>query len=136
LPGSIFDKYPFLLPNLVCTVFVVVGVLIGFFFLEETHVDKKDRRDVGLEMGRWMLEKLSWAQDKSIKFSEDDESASFIPKEKPRESSEDVEAGGPVEREIELPDALALHPIKAYSWRETFSAQVRLNILALGVLAL
>ena len=31
------------------------GVLIGIFFLEETHADKKYRRDIGIEAGRWLL---------------------------------------------------------------------------------
>ncbi|KAL9127061.1 MAG: hypothetical protein Q9217_003990 [Psora testacea] len=54
-PDTIFDKYPFLLPNLVCAVVLAVGVLIGMLFLEETHEEKKYRRDMGLEAGRWLL---------------------------------------------------------------------------------
>lgn len=50
--GTIFEQFPFLLPNLVCTSVVVLGVLVGFFFLEETHHEKKYERDVGLEMGK------------------------------------------------------------------------------------
>ena len=50
--GSIFDRFPFLLPNLVCAVILVVGVLIGIFFLEETHGDLKGRRDWGIETRR------------------------------------------------------------------------------------
>jgi len=30
-------------------------MIIGVLFLEETHEDKKDRRDIGLEIGDWML---------------------------------------------------------------------------------
>lgn len=61
--GTIFDTFPFLLPNLVCAVILACGVLIGILFLEETHEDKKGRRDVGLETGRWLLAKV-W-HDKS-----------------------------------------------------------------------
>ena len=32
-----------------------MGVLIGLLFLEETHAEKKHRRDIGLEIGRWIL---------------------------------------------------------------------------------
>ena len=55
LPGSFFDKYPYLLPNLVCTAVVIFGLVVGVLFLEETHEDKKDRKDIGLEMGRRVL---------------------------------------------------------------------------------
>jgi hypothetical protein len=137
-PGSIFDIYPFLLPNLVCTGFVFLGVVFGILFLEETHADKKDRRDIGLELGQWILRKLGFGSEQPLQL-DDDESAAFLPREK---QNSDLEADGQPsalelrEIEVELPDALARHPIKAYSWRETFNNQVMLNILALGVLAL
>lgn len=56
--GTIFDKYPFLLPNLVCVVVLLLGITIGILFLEETHVDLKSRRDYGCELGQRMLGKL------------------------------------------------------------------------------
>lgn len=34
---------------------LAIGVAIGILFLEETHEEKKYRRDVGLEAGRWIL---------------------------------------------------------------------------------
>ena len=54
-PGTLFEKFPFLLPNLVCALILVCGVAIGILFLEETHAEKKRRRDFGLEVGRWVL---------------------------------------------------------------------------------
>ena len=56
--GSLFDKYPFLLPNLVCVVILVFGIANGILFLEETHVTKKHRRDVGLDVGDYLMEKF------------------------------------------------------------------------------
>ena len=53
-PGTIFDSFPFLLPNLVCAAILAVGVLVGVLFLEETHEEKKYRRDIGLEAGCWI----------------------------------------------------------------------------------
>ncbi|KAL8854734.1 MAG: hypothetical protein Q9221_000516 [Calogaya cf. arnoldii] len=53
--GTLFDSYPFLLPNIVCALVLVVGILIGILFLEETHQEKRYRRDVGLEAGRKIL---------------------------------------------------------------------------------
>ena len=44
-----------MLPNLVCTIILACGVVIGILFLEETHEDRKYRRDIGLEIGQWLL---------------------------------------------------------------------------------
>ncbi|GAB7349358.1 hypothetical protein MBLNU459_g8487t2 [Dothideomycetes sp. NU459] len=54
-PGTIFERYPYLLPNIVCAGVVVFGMIIGILFMEETHEDKKHRRDIGLEAGDWIL---------------------------------------------------------------------------------
>jgi MFS family permease len=56
--GTLFDKYPFLLPNLVCVVVLVFGIANGVLFLEETHATKKYKRDIGLELGDLVLDKL------------------------------------------------------------------------------
>ena len=53
--GTVFDRHPFLLPNLVCAIILAIGVLIGILFLEETHEQKRTGRDVGLEVGQWIL---------------------------------------------------------------------------------
>jgi MFS family permease len=55
--GTIWEQFPFLLPNLFCTAVVVTGMLIGVLFLEESHEDLRHRRDRGLEAGNWIL---SW----------------------------------------------------------------------------
>ncbi|KAL8700349.1 MAG: hypothetical protein Q9224_001005 [Gallowayella concinna] len=52
---KLFENYPFLLPNIVCASILVIGILIGILFLEETHQEKKYRRDLGLEAGRKIL---------------------------------------------------------------------------------
>ncbi|KAF2110684.1 major facilitator superfamily domain-containing protein [Lophiotrema nucula] len=56
--GTIFDSFPYLLSNLVCTAVVVFGLITGILFLEETHEDKKLERDRGIEIGRWILNKV------------------------------------------------------------------------------
>ncbi|KAK0514687.1 hypothetical protein JMJ35_003304 [Cladonia borealis] len=60
--GTIFDHYPFLLPNLVCAAVLAVGVLIGILFLEETHGQKKHRRDLGIVAGQWILSHIGHRQ--------------------------------------------------------------------------
>ncbi|KAI1926066.1 hypothetical protein LOZ12_000507 [Ophidiomyces ophidiicola] len=56
--NTIFDRYPFLLPNLVCIAVLIVGITIGILFLEETHAEKRQKRDRGLELGVWLLRRL------------------------------------------------------------------------------
>ena len=53
--GTIFDQFPFLLPNLVCAIILALGVVVGVLFLEETHEELRNRRDFGIEAGRWFL---------------------------------------------------------------------------------
>lgn len=61
--NSLFGRFPFLLPNVVCTSVLILGIVIGFLFLEETHAEKKYRRDVGLEIGQWLLGSRSWRKE-------------------------------------------------------------------------
>ena len=56
--NSIFGYYPFLLPNLVCAMVLVIGVVVGTLFLKETHEVKRCRRDIGIEAGEWLLDQL------------------------------------------------------------------------------
>ena len=64
--GTLFDRFPFLLPNLVCAMILAFGVLIGVLFLEETHELKKNRPDMGLEYGKWILSHFS--KNSSVNF--------------------------------------------------------------------
>lgn len=57
-PGCIFDRLPYLLPNLFSACCVFIGVVIGVLFLEETHAKKKLRRDPGLELGNNLLSRV------------------------------------------------------------------------------
>lgn len=57
-PGTIWDRYPYLLPNLFSAFVVFIGVINGILFLEETHAEKKLRKDRGLELGNWILSGL------------------------------------------------------------------------------
>lgn len=55
---SLLQRYPYLLPNLVCTAVVIIGLAVGIFFLEETHEDMQDRSDLGLSIGKWILRRF------------------------------------------------------------------------------
>lgn len=41
--GSLFAIYPYLLPNLLCAVLLLVSIILGYFLLEETHPDMQPR---------------------------------------------------------------------------------------------
>lgn len=53
--GTIFDQFPYLLPNLFSAGAVLLGVIIGILFLDETHAEKKHRRDPGRELGKALV---------------------------------------------------------------------------------
>ncbi|KLP19544.1 tetracycline resistance protein TCR1 [Fusarium fujikuroi] len=55
--GTIWDRYPYLLPNLFSAATVFFGVIIGLLFLDETHAEKKSQRDRGREIGDYLA---SW----------------------------------------------------------------------------
>ncbi|KAH3919147.1 hypothetical protein HBH56_029400 [Parastagonospora nodorum] len=71
--GTIFETYPYLLPNIFCTMVVLFGLAVGILFLEETHEDRKYDRDCGREAGQWVLRKI-WRQDADAPFSDKDAS--------------------------------------------------------------
>ncbi|KAG5744549.1 hypothetical protein H9Q70_012751 [Fusarium xylarioides] len=52
--GTIWDRYPYLLPNLFSAATVFFGVIIGLLFLDETHAEKKSQRDRGREIGDYL----------------------------------------------------------------------------------
>ncbi|KAK4160767.1 MFS transporter [Cladorrhinum sp. PSN259] len=41
--GSLFERFPYLLPNLICAALLLVSILAGYFLLEETHPDMQPR---------------------------------------------------------------------------------------------
>ncbi|EGX91182.1 MFS multidrug transporter, putative [Cordyceps militaris CM01] len=49
--GTIWDRFPYLLPNLFSACTVLFGVIIGLLFLDETHAKKKFQRDRCREVG-------------------------------------------------------------------------------------
>lgn len=41
--GSLFEIFPYLLPNLICAALLLVSIILGYFLLEETHPDMQVR---------------------------------------------------------------------------------------------
>ena len=147
--GTLFDRFPFLLPNLVCAAILVIGVTIGILFLEETHEIKRHRRDLGLEMGRWItshfrreepLESFTKYGDANI-----EESTLLLADEEPPGYS--TREGTPTRRESRPQSPTAITRIaldikikegleqKTGGTHKAFTRQVLLNIVAYGILA-
>jgi hypothetical protein len=140
--GSIWDRFPYLLPNVVCTVIVTCGVGIGILFLEETHEEKKHRRDPGLEAGKWILSKvIRCAESKSASekevdldevlslLSDDDQPPGYRTNEtSPNPSTPSADC----QEALDLNDSrIAAKPAAA----KAFTKQVVLNIVGYGILA-
>lgn len=41
--GGLFDRFPYLLPNLICAALLLVSIVMGYFLLEETLPDMQPR---------------------------------------------------------------------------------------------
>lgn len=41
--GCLFDRFPYLLPNLICAGMLLMSIVLGYFLLEETHPDMQPR---------------------------------------------------------------------------------------------
>jgi hypothetical protein len=145
--GTIFETYPFLLPNLVCTGFVVLGLTIGILFLEETHEDRKYDQDRGCEAGQWLLRKL-WKRDAEETFDDKDasldEMSSML-----RDNDHDAQAyrsndSSPTlcstRTSISEPPEFSLDkelsPAPTFTLRQAFTKQICLNVVCYGILAL
>lgn len=70
--GTTFEHFPYLLTNLVCALAVAFSLTTGFLFLEETHEDKKERRDIGLEIGNWVMRRCKKAAVGPLSISKGD----------------------------------------------------------------
>lgn len=144
-PDSLFDKYPYLLPNLVCATVVVFGLLIGILFLEETHEDKKNKRDRGLEIGRRIIQLLNPKRENGylgahLEYLE--ETQLFLRDEN---HATDFVMDGSTPANLAATDAFETHsnctkctnePKRASSIWQAFTMQMLLLIIGYGILAL
>ena len=143
-PNSIFDRFPFLLPNLVCTFVVVLGLVVGILFLEESHEDKKYRRDLGLELGQRIVRLFQWkckanevgdlteTRETAHVFSLDEKRPSYQSTDSSRTSI--TSANEDVDFDPEYSPIPSTR--EKLSWRQGFTAQVLLIIIGYGILAL
>lgn len=141
--GTIFQTYPYLLPNLFCTAVVLFGLLVGILFLEETHEDRKYDRDCGREAGQWILRKIHGEEapldDKDASL---DELTSMLQDHDHDAPAYQSTSSSPTlcstRTSISEPPAFKLErDIRpAPTIRQAFTMQVCLNIVCYGILAL
>ncbi|KAI1738876.1 MFS general substrate transporter [Xylaria scruposa] len=152
-PGTIWDRYPYLLPNLFSAFVVLVGVINGLLFLEETHAQKKMERDRGLELGDWIMSKLTGfrkcaePRDEKSKLSEpeDDEMSPLINHDEQLptyRTNENTPASSPRLRSASAAaitqDSLDLTQSSEHmgvGFSKTFTRPVIMNIISFGILA-
>lgn len=133
---SIFDKFPFLLPNLVCVVILGFGILNGLLFIEETHPEKRFARDPGRQAGQYLVSKICYRRprqcdDKAMLFQTDDSLLDPPPGYRTAENSPLMSCSPPPV----LMDAENSTSKENRALSVTFSRQVILIIIGYGILA-
>lgn len=125
---------------------VVFGVLVGFFFLEETHHVKKYERDVGVELGKRILATFQRTEDvndlkseKSIALMSETELLIDDFEQLPRYQSTEGSPQIPVTTQSEILDIISLDSNDTNPEKEAplkpFTRQILLNIAGYGILA-
>jgi MFS family permease len=143
--GTIFETYPYLLPNLFCAVVVLFGLAVGVLFLEETHEDRKHDRDAGREVGQWVLRNL-WKRGADAPLTDKDTSLDEM-RSMLNDFNHDEQAYGSTSSSPTLcstrtsisepPEfALVRQSQPELSIRHAFPKQICMNILCYGILAL
>ncbi|KAF1997355.1 MFS general substrate transporter [Amniculicola lignicola CBS 123094] len=141
--GTVFETYPYLLPNVMCTGVVAIGLTVGLLFLEETHEEKKFDQDRGLEMGQWILNKVWRGQTDYTPLSDKDGS---LDERNPmlddhRSPNYQSTTSSPTlcssRSSLAEPPPFSLDAVRepAPTLREAFTPQVCLNIAGYGILA-
>lgn len=124
------------------------GVLIGILFLEETHESKKYRCDVGVDTGKWLLERLGIKpepapvtkidmndiEDQETLLEEDAPPGYRTTEGSPLQPSSRSQSPSVVPLDVQARggrhDKNKLHGV-----RKAFTKQVVLNIIGFGILA-
>ncbi|KAF2403835.1 MFS general substrate transporter [Trichodelitschia bisporula] len=136
--GGLFDRYPYLLPNLVCTGVVIFSFNVGLFFLGETHEDKLNRKDVCLSVGNRFLALFSV----NVKLPCEEEPQALDEKDEKDERCMGYSANSRFLPNISAPCSAqssvignGCKDIKNPSWLKGFTRQVLYVVVSVGFLA-
>ena len=146
--SKFFKEFPFALPNLVACIFFLIGLLMGILFLkvsypiyltpktfnahgeQETLETKRHRRDYGRVIGKRLVRVLTRKKKKS-KWRHGEEQASSLMRNT-RVSSWSTAGEGDEAHD----PSKQIAPSSPPSYREVFSPQSNINLLAYTLLAL
>ncbi|PGH10191.1 hypothetical protein AJ80_07550 [Polytolypa hystricis UAMH7299] len=125
--SKLLRKYPYLLPNLAVSIFFIVGIVIGFLFLEETLATKKHQRDCGLVLGDMLTRPCMGKRRKPVRGS----------KHGNRDETTPLLGSDSVDPDMEHNVSVAKEPpTKAPKWSQILSLQSNLILLTYAALAL
>ena len=137
--STFFENYPFSLPNLVGSVFFLIGLTSGILFLQESLEAKKDRRDYGLKLGSALVASCS-KRNRRHKHKSSlthwrtasyDESAAFL-----EDDSENSSSSPMSQTPLSARSKPFVAAYKPPSYREVFSRQSNINLAVYTFLAM
>lgn len=140
--GTVWEKYPYLLPNLFSAATCVFGVIVGILFLEETHADKKDRHDPGLALGKCIAQRFTRRSMTDEQAVSETTSLLGLEDRAPtyrtnRDASNRVAETQPLSDDEAATSRRRAQPEKQQlSARDAFTKPVIMNIISYGILAL
>ena len=123
----LLQAFPFALPNLVASVFFLVGLTVGILFLEETLETKKHRRDYGRALGQLLLRRFR--KDKNNKWSHEEQHTSLLKHSR-------VSSASTIQSDNEYGETAKAAPVLKPTYREVFSYQSNMNLLTYTLLAM
>lgn len=139
-----FTKFRYALPNLVCAVLLLISLLVGWLFLDETLNSKRGHQDVGLRVKDWIARQCSGRHPGRHNFKKghyrlvsvnsvtDDVEAALMSAERPSiAGNEAVDTLG----DFAIKDGVKPIAIAAPPMRALFTPQVTLNIIAYSLLS-
>ena len=122
--NQFFIRFPFALPNLVCSIFFLISLGAGFLFMKESLESKKHRPDVGRSLAKLLLHALRpWAWQRTS--GKDAEREPLLPERS--SSTSTIEGGKDASRNRDTRGPP--------TYREVFNTQASLNLLAYTLLA-
>lgn len=130
--GSLFERFPYALPNIVSAVFFAIGITTGVLYLEETLETKQGHRDYGLRLGQKIN---TVVQQAVVKVKE------TLHLQKPSPKSKQTETEPLIKRTVEdeeqplLSTAPTAPRAPPPTWREVINYQAGMNLFVYTLLA-
>jgi len=128
--GSLFERFPYALPNIVSAVFFAVGITTGLLYLEETLETKQGHRDYGLVLGG----KLNAFVQRCIVLVKERLHLQR-PSKTERAETEPLIKRVADEEQTLLATAPTAPPAPPPTWREVLNYQAKMNLFTYTLLA-